>query len=106
MSTPPEDEATRRLAEAWTALWRDELTARLTDTEGMAGMLNAWARYAQTMTRPTDERGDTPSGTASPGRAFDPRDVAFGRLLERVDALERRVAELEAKPAGRKRRTG
>lgn len=115
MSIPPDEDAAQRLAQAWMAVWRDEFAARMADTEGMAGMLDAWTRYAQAMTRPPGERDgaarparQTPPGTAAAGGASGPVDGTLARVLERVDALERRVAELEARPGrgGRKRGAG
>lgn len=95
-----------RLAADWIALWQDELAALATDPEVVQawqrafGLGVAWLRAGR-----TDERATAPGAAAAgpapgsrPGDPLGGADAAL--LLARIDALERRLAALEQRPAG------
>ncbi|HJQ56996.1 MAG TPA: hypothetical protein VJ890_08825 [Vineibacter sp.] len=104
------------LAKRYLDLWQSQLSALSSDrqlTETMARLLattNASmasvfenVRRAQADARHRDsDAGGAPAGTATAAAAPADGAADLGQLRARLDALERRVAELEAK---RRRRT-
>jgi hypothetical protein len=105
------------IARDWIALWQSEIAATVADREWQ----EAWQRLAalwagaaaalvSAMPRGADDGSSGAPGTAPSSRpapaaaAPDPRDAEIERLVRRIDALERRMAELEG--AGRSGGTG
>ncbi|WP_297855461.1 hypothetical protein [Elioraea sp.] len=115
-----------QLARDWIALWQSELAALASDPEAVEAwtrLVSLWAASATAalgmMPRggaahePPSARPFAPAGPAPAGAPPDARGVAgdgggrdgalFARILERLDAIERRLAALEV---GRGRRAG
>ncbi|MFO1024870.1 MAG: hypothetical protein U1E70_06800 [Acetobacteraceae bacterium] len=116
----------RRLAQDWITLWESEVTALAADPEMREAWQAAAAIWAGAMTAalqamprgstsspaaPRDER--SPRGAGSPetpraapaAAAPDPRDAEIERLARHIDALERRLADVERSSSGGPRRT-
>ena len=98
---PRDEPDLARFLQDWTALWREELRAQSSDTEGSAGAMELW-RAA--MTAWTSAFGIPPLAPAAAGEpprtpataaASDARDAEVQRLAGRIDELEARLARLE-----------
>ncbi len=98
--TPPADDPAALLRD-WVTLVQSELAALATDREALEtwqGLLAMWAQAARSGMAGHDPARPSPTVAAS---AVE--QPAVDVLLARIDALERRVAELERRPRrGRK----
>ena len=109
---PPIETELASLARDWMTLWHSELAALAADRETQEAWRNlislwtgaaaAFAAAAQDGAGPRDA-GHGAIAAAAPrsppaAAAPDPRDAEIERLRGRVDALERRLAELERQP--------
>jgi hypothetical protein len=102
------------LARDWITLWQSELAAAAADREvqeswqRMAGLwAGAAAALVQALPRGAADgwsRAAAPPRPAPAAAAPDPRDAEIERLVRRIDALERRLADLEGAAARRRPR--
>jgi len=119
----PKELDLHRLAQDWITLWESELSALAGDPElreAWQAMSALWAGAMTAMLR-TMPRGSTPwstpseherprrgagpaeaSRTAPVAAAPDPRDAEIDRLARHIDALERRLAEVERDSGARR----
>jgi hypothetical protein len=108
------------LAQRYLALWTEYLTALLADPQAME-TLDRWSSFAEQFDRPAPGAAKQGLGAAPflawpplfgpfglwpvpPGPGNDP--AGLSALAQRVDALERRLAKLERRPASRRPRRG
>jgi hypothetical protein len=106
------------LAQRYLALWTEYLTALLADPRAME-TLGRWSSFAEQFAHPAPGAAKEGLGAAPfsawppffgpfglwpvpPGAGHDPADLSA--LAQRVDALERRLAKLEQRPASRRPR--
>ena len=90
----------------WMTLVQTELAGLATDREALEtwqALAGVWARGLGGHERPHDPAGSA-AVAAAPAAGGDAGHAAIGALLERIDALERRVAELEQR--GRRPKRG
>ena len=106
-SQPPVRERVAGLLEDWATIWESELAALAVDREAhewTQRMVRGWVAQARAMLAAgasgLDAAGGPAGAAATPGAAPaaaapDGRDAWVGELLDRVAALERRLAGLE-----------
>jgi hypothetical protein len=96
---PKDEPDLARFLQDWTALWREELRAQSSDTEGSAGAMELWRAAMTAWTSafgipPLATAGEPPR-TPATAAASDSRDAEVQRLARRIDELEARLARLE-----------